>query len=86
MSTFPKRSKGAFESDRTSDIAVQTKQNEVRQREQEAQAITMLNEALAAAGQNHVLLKAIESGKVDFWVLPEGTSNLTLPAPQRPEG
>jgi hypothetical protein len=29
-----------------------------------------LNEALAAAGQNYVLLKAIESGKVDFWVLP----------------
>jgi len=74
--------RSAFESNRTSEIAVVTKENEIRQRAAEAEAIKKLNEALAAAGQNYVLLKAIESGKIDFWVLPEG-SNLTLQAPPR---
>lgn len=78
----PEGVRSAFESNRTSEIQVRTKENEVAQRAQEAEAIRKLNEALAAAGQNYVLLKAIESGKIDFWVIPDG-QGLTLQTPGR---
>jgi hypothetical protein len=66
----------AFEDVRTSEIKVQTKENEIRQREAEARAIA----ALGLSGQEYDILKAIESGKISFWVLPNG-SGVTITGP-----
>lgn len=63
----------AFEDNRTSLVAIQTRQAE-------AQAIESLSAALAQAGDQYVLLRAIESGKINFWVLPSD-SGVTLQAP-----
>jgi regulator of protease activity HflC (stomatin/prohibitin superfamily) len=66
----------AFEDVRRSEIQIETKENEVRQREAEARAI----EALGLTGQEYDLLKGIESGKITFWVLPND-SGLTITGP-----
>jgi regulator of protease activity HflC (stomatin/prohibitin superfamily) len=71
----------AFEENRTSQVQILTNQNVIQQRAAEAQAIQELNAALSGtAGTNYVLLRAIESGKIDFWVLPED-SRVTLQTP-----
>jgi regulator of protease activity HflC (stomatin/prohibitin superfamily) len=77
---IPKGVAKAFEGNRTSAAEVLTKQNEVQQREAEAQSIAALSEQLAVAGENYVLLRAIESGKISFWVIPNN-SGVTLQAP-----
>lgn len=70
----------AYESNRTSQVQILTRQNEVVQRQAEAEGIQALSAALSAAGRDYVLLKAIESGKITFWVLPDG-AGVTLAAP-----
>jgi regulator of protease activity HflC (stomatin/prohibitin superfamily) len=71
----------AFEDVRTSEIQIQTKENEVRQREAEARAIA----ALGLSGQEYDILKAIESGKITFWVL-DGQGGITITGPDTGTG
>jgi regulator of protease activity HflC (stomatin/prohibitin superfamily) len=71
----------AFQDNRTSFIQVQTSQNQILQRQAEAQAIEALNVGLSQAGMPYVLLRAIESGNISFWVLPSD-AGVTLQVPQ----
>jgi regulator of protease activity HflC (stomatin/prohibitin superfamily) len=71
----------AFQDNRTSQIQIQTSQNTIAQRQAEAQAIEALNAGLSQAGMPYVLLRAIESGNISFWVLPEN-AGVTLQVPQ----
>ena len=81
--TLPEEVVAAFRRNRTSEIEIETKENEVRQAEFQAQAIERLAAALKNAGPSYVLLKAIESGRITFWVIPQnGGPGLTIPGPQ----
>jgi regulator of protease activity HflC (stomatin/prohibitin superfamily) len=71
----------AFEDVRTSEIRIQTKENKVRQREAEARAI----DSLGLSGQEYDILKAIESGKITFWVL-DGNGGITITGPDTGTG
>lgn len=71
----PKDVVKAFQDNRTSEVQILTKQNEIQQREAEAQAISALN----ISGQDYVLLRGIESGQIKFWVVP-ANSGLALQA------
>lgn len=81
--TVPDEVANAYEKNAQSLIDVQTAANRVKQAEQQRQEIEKLNAALARSGGQYVLLKAIESGQIKFWVLPSDT-NLTVPAPSSP--
>jgi regulator of protease activity HflC (stomatin/prohibitin superfamily) len=72
----PKNVVKAFEDNRTSEVQILTKQNEIQQREAEAQAISSLN----ISGEDYVLLRGIESGQIKFWVVP-ANNGLALQAP-----
>jgi regulator of protease activity HflC (stomatin/prohibitin superfamily) len=71
---IPKDVVKAFQDNRTSEVQILTKQNEIQQREAEAQAIAALN----ISGEDYVLLRGIESGQIKFWVVPSN-NGLTLP-------
>lgn len=66
----------AFQDNRTSGIQILTKQNEIAQRQAEAQAIA----ALGMTGDQYTKLKAVESGKTNFWILPDD-SGITIAGP-----
>ncbi len=65
----------AYEANRSSAIAVLTKQNEVAQRQAEAQSIARVGALRRGLRQ----APAIESGKTNFWIL-DGSGNITVPA------
>lgn len=62
------------------EIKVQTRQEEVKQAELEAEAIAKRQAALESCGQTCILYEAIKSGKITFWVIPDAGSRLTIPA------
>jgi hypothetical protein len=71
----------AFQAVRISQIQIDVMRNQVIQRVEEAKGIAALNTQLRIAGQNYVLLKAIESGKINFWVLDGSSTGLTITGP-----
>lgn len=79
--TIPDGIKAQFDANRQAALAVQQKNSEVEQAKKQAEAAAALNAAIAN-NPNYVLLKAIESGKITFWVLPQG-SNYTLQGPAK---
>jgi hypothetical protein len=81
----PESVSAAYERNRTSALDIVTRQNEVQQRIEEAKGIEALSAALAESGTAYVLLRAIESGDIDFWVLPsDGSVDLTAPSGATP--
>lgn len=82
--TLPVSVVESYQQIKVSQNTIQVRQNEVQQAELQAEAVRVVNEALDAAAnsQSYVLLEAIKSGKITFWVLPSD-SGLTLTTPDR---
>ncbi|MCB0977617.1 MAG: hypothetical protein KDB02_09175 [Acidimicrobiales bacterium] len=68
----------AYEANRSSGIGILTRQNEAEQRRIEAEGVKVLDESLGQNGNIYALLRAIEQGKTQFWVVPD-SSGLNLP-------
>lgn len=77
--TLPSGVVAEYEKNQESLIAVQTEKNKVQQANFQAQQIQIVSDALKNASDQYTLLQAINSGKVTFWVLPNG-QNITVPA------
>lgn len=66
---------------------IQSAFNAVQQRTNEAKAIDVLAGALRAAGDDYVLLRAVEGGNIELWVVPEGTdTDLAVTGPNGSRG
>lgn len=75
--SIPKSVALAFQQQRTSAILIQVRQNEIEQAQREGQAIR----DLGLSGQEYVLKKAVESGKINLWVVPQnGGFAITAPS------
>jgi regulator of protease activity HflC (stomatin/prohibitin superfamily) len=72
----PKSVVASLEAQRNSQIGIQTAENNAQARAQEVKGIDDLR-AAGISGSDYVLMKAVESGNINFWVLPQGNS-LTL--------
>lgn len=81
--SIPANVVASYQAIKVSENQIQVRRNEVQQAKLQAEAIRELNQALAEAGDRYVMLKAVESGKVTFWVVPPG-KGLDLQGP--PQG
>lgn len=63
----------SFEAMRSSGIGIQTRKNEAEQRRIEAEGVRVLMESLGQNGNVYALLRSIEAGKTQFWVIPDST-------------
>jgi hypothetical protein len=67
-----------YQSVKNAALDAETAKNNVAAATQQELAAEQLNKALS--NPNYVLYQAVQSGKVQFWVLPSGV-NVTVPAP-----